>query len=289
MKRINKFVKTLFTAATLFVLCPSLILLLGTQKAVVAQTTEPATAGSLSVSSGRPLAEMLDKIQHLYVVPVNFEEAPYESPLDLKTVPVAQDNGSTTGFRTVPITGFSVTLGQPQPSIYNAIQSVLSSYAHANLPGVYTIVQDQDQLSVVPQRVRAASGSMLNVTPVMSAAVQFPMATRTVVDTLELVVQNIFTATGAKVILLNTPFHLTDTVTMSATGQPAREVIANLGKIFGVPMSSQCVFDATDKTYYLNIRSIFAPNPAGVPQVSKPRAPIAPGSSTPNPKLFTKQ
>lgn len=154
--------------------------------------------------------------------------------------------------------------------------------------GVYTIVQAGNQLSVVPRRVRAASGGMSNVTPVMSAPVEFPMATRTVTDTLQLITQRISSATGAKVILLNTPFHLTDTVTMNATGQPAREAIASLGNIFGVPMSSQCLFDATDKTYYLNVQSIFAPNPAGLPQVPGPRTPV-PGVGPASTKFFTKE
>ncbi len=109
---------------------------------------------------------------------------------------------------------------------------MLGSYASANLPGVYTIIQAGDRLSVVPQQVRAARGGVRNVTPVMSAPVEFPMALRTVADTLQLVAQSISSATGAKVILLNTPFHLTDTVTMNATGQSAREVIASLGSIF---------------------------------------------------------
>ena len=50
---------------------------------------------SLSVNTSRPLAEMLDKVQHLYLNPISFEEAPYESSVDLKSIPVKQDDGST--------------------------------------------------------------------------------------------------------------------------------------------------------------------------------------------------
>ncbi len=104
----------------------------------------------------------------------------------------------------------------------------------------------------------------MEVKPVMSAPVQFPSATRSVVETLQLVAQSVSSQTGAKVVLLNLPFHLTDTVTMAAPGEPAREAIGSPGKIFGVAFASQCLYDATDKTYYLNVNSIFPGNPAGV-------------------------
>jgi hypothetical protein len=266
----------------------SLFLLPAMQHTAIAQNAGMAADGSLSVTSGRPLADMVNKVQQLYVLPIDFEEAPYESPLDLKTVRVVQPDRSTKTFLALPITGFNVTLAQPLPSLYAAIQSVLSSYTSANLPGVYTIVQAGDRLGVIPQQVRAARGGMSNVTPVMGAPVEFSMAPRTVADTLQLVAQSISSATGAKVVVLNTPFHLTDMVTMNATGQPAREVIASMGNILGVPMSSQCLFDATEKTYYLNVQSIFAPDPAGVQYVPGRRAPV-PSVGSANPELFTKE
>ena len=87
---------------------------------------------------------------------------------------------------------------------------------------------------------------------------------------------------------MNVPFHLTDTVTMDATGEAARDVIVHLGKIFGVPTSSQCLYEATDKTYYLNVEGVFAPNPAGVPAVRGPRIPL-PSAGPQDTKAFTKQ
>jgi hypothetical protein len=163
------------------------------------------------------------------------------------------------------IVGFTVTLSQSDPTVYDATQSVLARYNSAGLPGIYSVIQNGDRVSVVPQRVRASAGEMVKVKPVMSAPVQFRSATRSVVETLQLLAKSVSSQTGAKVVLLNVPFHLTDTVTMSAVGEPAREVIESLGKIFGVALSSQCLYGATDKTYYLNASSIFPGNPAGVP------------------------
>jgi len=232
---------------------------------------------------------MLDKVQHLYLNPISFEEAPYESSVDLKSIPVKQDDGSTIIFRGPPIVDFSVTLGPTDSSGHTAAQSVLSSYNNAGLPGIYSVVQAGDQVSVVPQKVRALSGNMREVTPLMSSPGEFPLATRGAIQTLQLVAQSIASHSGAKVILLNVPFNLDDTVTMSATGEAARDVIVRLGAIFGRPtMSSQCLYDATFKTYYLSVQIISAPNPPGVPARHGLRIPL-PRAGPEDSPFFTKQ
>jgi len=211
---------------------------------------------------------MLDKVQHLYVVPISFEEAPYESAVDLKSIPILQSNGTTVTFLTPPMVDFGVTLGPAGSHAYSLAQSVVNSYVDAGLPGIYSVIQSAAGVSVIPQQVRSPSGAMRAVRPVMSSPVRFPLETRGAVETLQLVAQLISSQTGASVIVLNTPFHLTDTLTMGATGETARDLVAQLGSTLGVPMSSQCLYEATDKTYYRNVESIFVPNPAGVPASS---------------------
>ena len=61
----------------------------------------------------------------------------------------------------------------------------------------------------------------------------------------------------AHVEVLITPFHWGHTLTMSAGGESARDVIARLGSIFHFPFSFQCLWDATRKTYYLNVKGVF--------------------------------
>ncbi len=238
---------------------------------LIAQGQSTSTSTTLTVNSGRPLAEMIDKVQHLYMKPVDFEEAPYRSSLDLNSISIRQDDGTEKTLLATRIIDFTVTLGQSDSTVYNATQSVVAWYNSAGLPGIYSVIQSGDRVSVVPQRVRASAGEMVEVTPVMSAPVQFPSATRSVVETLQIVAQSVSSQTGAKVVLLNMPFHLTDTVTMAAVGEPAREVIESLGRTFGVALASQCLYDATEKAYYLNVNSIFPGNPAGVPP--KPASP----------------
>jgi hypothetical protein len=59
---------------------------------LIAQGQSTSAGTTLSVNSGRPLAEMIDKVQHLYIKPVDFEEALYQSSLDPNSIPIRQDD-----------------------------------------------------------------------------------------------------------------------------------------------------------------------------------------------------
>jgi hypothetical protein len=232
-----------------------------------AQSGETAKSQALSVKSGRPLADMLEKVERLYTVPINFEEGPYESAADLKSIPLVQADGSVRTSLATPVIDFDVNIGDGQSSAFDAAQVVLGVYESKGLPGAYALTQGSDHIDVVPTQIRASAGGMRSVTPVMGSSVEFPLATRSVAETLQLVTQSISSRAGVKVILLNTPFKLTDTVTIGAAGEAARNVIANIGKAFGVPMSSQCLYDADSKTYYLNVHAVFRSNDPGVAPV----------------------
>jgi hypothetical protein len=117
-----------------------------------------------------------------------------------------------------------------------------------------------------PQKeVLGSAGNVLIVKPVMDSLVSFSMATRGSVETLKLIASIISKESGVTVETLNVPFHLDATITMGAEGEPARDVIKRMGKMVQVPLSFQCLYSPTTKTYSLNVRSVGAPNPPGVP------------------------
>jgi hypothetical protein len=226
----------------------------------------PGSDGStiVSVNSGRPLAEVLDAVQQKFLVPITFEEAPFESDADLKAIPIKQLDGSIYTFRELPVVDFRVSLSTGETAVV-ATQSVLTAYASQGFPGVYDMIQEGDRIRVISKQVRAAAGNMRNVTPVMDYPVTFPLASRGSVETLQLLASIISKESGVHVEPLNVPFHFSDTITMSAGGESAREVIEHMGEILHVPFSFQCLYEPTTKTYYLNVKSVFVPNPSGVP------------------------
>ncbi len=219
----------------------------------------PGEPSTLTVHTGRPLAEMLNRVQALFLTPVNYEEVPHESISYLKSTTITKRSGAQV-LLAPAVAGFSVTLGKADSSAYLAAQSVLNAHKSAGLPGDYEVVQRARSVDIVPVHVLAASGTMQAVAPVMSWPVTIPFATRRIFDVLQLLVENISKESGSKVILLNVPFAYSDTIDFGAAGEPARDVIDNLGAKVNRPISFQCLYDATEKAYYLNL-TVVAPAP----------------------------
>jgi len=113
---------------------------------------------------------LLDRVQHLFLSPIAFEEAPFATNPDLASAAAAVSGDPT------PV--LSVTLGATDTTPYYAAGTALYAYKNAGLPGVYKAVQNNGWVSVVPVQVLGADGSMRDVIPVMSSPVTFPVAER---------------------------------------------------------------------------------------------------------------
>ncbi len=221
----------------------------------VPRVARSSDAETLTSEEGRPLASLLDQVQHRFLSPITYEEAPSEKS---GRAPV-----------------LSVTLGSTDTTPYYAAASVLHAYIAAGLPGAYKVVQHEGWVSVLPTQVP----------PVMSHAVTFPAMERNAIDTLQLIVDGVAQASGKKVILLNVPFWPSERLTLGAAGQPAADVIESIGAVNHRPISFQCLYDPLSKAYYLNV-TIVAPKPEpGTTTVPKPARRVVPRNSP----WFTKQ
>ncbi len=221
--------------------------------------TTPLT---MTAGSGRPLADVLDRIQHMFLSSVTYEELPFKNASDL--------SGPAVGHLQSPSAAFSVTLGASDATPYLAAQSVLYAYTNAGFPGVYSVAVRGGAVDVSPVRVPSVSGAMQDVTPVMSTPVTFPVATRGAEDTLRLVASGAARGSGAAVVLLNAPFWPSDTLTVGASAEPARDVISDIGAQIGRPISFQCLWEPSEKRYYLNVTIVAAPEPPGRPAPGGP-------------------
>jgi hypothetical protein len=150
---------------------------------------------------------------------------------------------------------------------YLAVQAVLAGYADAKFPGSYKAVQKNGAVEVIPSQVLGATGVMHGVTPVMSRPVTFPYAERLVLETVQLIVDSASKAAGVRAKMLNVPFDESRRVALGATGQPARDVLANLlAKTGGAPKSYQLLYEPNERAYYFNLTPVAAtiPDPAGL-------------------------
>lgn len=254
------------------------------------QTThEPShTAGTYSVSqTGRPLAEILLQLQQAFLSPIDYEEVAYESPAVLKSKTIMTIHGLRKVAFT-PQTHFSATLTQDDSTPYLALHSVLAQYKSAGLYAAdgYRVVQQANRIDVLPAQVLGANASVHKAVPVTSYPVTFPSSERTVEQTLALLFQQVSLVSGKKVILMSDPFVSSKTkITMGANAESPGDILEKIGQSVGATLSYQCLFDASDATYYVNIYPVAA-SVTGSLYNSK-----APGTPQPQPAhsiFFTK-
>jgi hypothetical protein len=247
----------------------------------------PVSGSTISVHSGRPISDVLDQLQSKFLSPITYEEVAYENEADLTTRTTLVIMGKQKLMLGPPVGDFSVTFGSADSTPYMASQSVLSAYSGARLPGVYRIVQQNGRVDFVPAQVLGVSGSMLAVRPLMSSPIKLPLATRSVLDTLTSIVDQISVQSGKKVILLSAPFGGRETIELAAAGEGAADVISDIGNTLRVPLSFRCLYDATDTTYYLLIQAVTAPNTPGGPAKHGPLIQL-PATSGPGSPYFVK-
>lgn len=249
-----------------------------------AQFSEPTMLTSQNQGG---LADILNRVQHIFLTPITFEEAPFENQAQLRSI-VLVHNGVPQIRIVNPITDFSVTLNASVTAPLLAAQSVLAAYVGAGRPGIYSAVVLNDRVDVIPAQVLGVDGAMRNVTPIMSEPVTFPIATRSIAETLQLVADDVSLESGFKVILLNFPGSPLDTLELGSSGLPARDVIAEIGTMLNRPVSFQCLYDPGSKTYYLSVIAVVPdPVPGGPAQhgTIKPTPTVGP----PNSPFFIKK
>lgn len=236
-----------------------------------------AQEASVSFTGPRSLMIALSEIQKATGTPISYEEPPYENAADLiQTTP-----GSHPGLRpmivartspnavVVPLPG----LGTPSdPAIF--VEAVLAAYHKAGLPGRYKVVRRQNGIDLVPTGIAGLNGVMKTIAPIMSRPVAFPYAERSVVETLQLVVDAMSKAAGREVKLLMTPFTsgMPARIALSASGSSIADALSHLATKTGIgEVSYLLAFDPNDNSYYLTVTGVSPDHPTG------------PGRREPNP------
>jgi hypothetical protein len=150
-----------------------------------AQTQIPGVISpSVGANSHRPLPDALDQLQKMISRPINFEEAPYQSSKDLAAREV-QSNSGPINFA-FPVGGrFTASLTPGDTDPLSTTQAVLNAYSSAGLSGIYQVATTGNRVDVMPSKTLASDGvSWLTVAPVMAQPVSFPVASRSVAETI---------------------------------------------------------------------------------------------------------
>jgi len=247
---------TLSLAVTLATLQPSAA---GGQSAIV--WNEPTT---ITVDSGRPLMDALDRLQTLYRFPINYEDVPYEYPPDIKTS--LRPDGTVRGE--FPVGGkLDVVMNSDVKDVLSAAQQAVDAYENAGYPGRYQVSSTGSAIDVVPVAYRSADGTTKALKPLMSEPVVIPKATRPLIDHASALCAALSKAHGVRVECNPQSSQSSNQVEFGATGEAGRDAASLLIPNYSV----RALYEPGDKTYYVSFVPAFPALPKAVnPAPNKP-------------------
>jgi hypothetical protein len=257
----------------------------------VALALHGQTTKVIDVNEPRPLWSALDRLEIEYPgVAINYEDPPYENLADVQDSATPQQQAAHPGFHLiVPRAGYlsaeisTSSTGDAVADVVASVNALLVSYRQNALPGDFKVEQANGMVYVTPIAVSAANGSSRDVTSPLTALISIPDGRRTLVDTLQVVLEAMSKATGLRIGLATLPFQPKQQVTLSATNEPARDVLARLFALADKrPVSYRFIYEPKPDLkrtvdYMVNI------HPAGFvpPQAPVGLGPISVGPAAP--------
>ena len=227
---------------------------------------------SLSVNGARPVAMAAEMLEKTYGWIITYEDPPYVHESDLVDVTelvrrdldkfkpgqapkvVAPKGGELTfKYHIDPATK------KPDNSAV-VVQQLLDAYAIAGNPGVFRLDRDGARLHIVASAVKGKDGVLVSSRSILDTPITVSTQKRNGLQLLDAFCSAVSEASGTRVVLGAAPAtqfyrHQTESGTKD---QRARDFLTHeLDLVTGQPkLSWHVLYDATTKTYYLNIHGV---------------------------------
>jgi hypothetical protein len=269
-------------------------------------TAAGQSPGSIAVDGPRPLMQLVDRLEALSGVPINYEDPRYDRPAEIEDVTdrvqtAAQRSANPTARILVPRGGrlaVALPLASERPDqadVGSLLIHMRSAYETADLPGRFEIAERNGVWHV------EGRGAGNNSTSVMAHRISIPRKRRGAGEFLKLLLNEVGQQAGVRVVIGSLPFVAFAAAQgdFGADYEPAATVMARLflrlsrGTHTGASrrprFSYRLLFDPGLKYYAFNVRAV-----PPVPPATQPAAPNSitpkdidpqggwPGSRTPN-------
>jgi hypothetical protein len=222
------------------------------------QATISQTAKTLQIAanSPRPLAQALDALQNKYGWLISYEDPQYLSDAEVKTEP------APSGARVrVPAGGaFNVNLplasANAVPDEAQTLQALVDAYNQTGNPGHFELRKGPEQdFDVVGISAHDAKGNVSKQTVVLDTAVTLPAQSRTVLDTIDAILQQVSQADHVAIELAISPRSLLrgTNVTLGGTNEPARTLLRKTLAATNRTFWWRLLFDPETRAYVLSL------------------------------------
>jgi hypothetical protein len=209
----------------------------------------PQDAEYLLVEDPRPMAGAVHLVESRCHCIVTYEDVRWRAD-QVEDLP-----GAAIGTRAPKIPAghpfmFTVSraiASQAPVQIEHTLREALDAYERTNEAGVFRVAFDEPMFHVSP-----ATGAPLD------AAISIPAGTRSLDETVRIIRAAAAASTRARINLGTAPTNLMlqARVTLEATNEPARDVLARGLMLTGRKLSWQLLYDFGYDAYYLNIHTV---------------------------------
>jgi hypothetical protein len=231
-----------------------------------------AQAQDVSVTDERPIAKAIEKLEHLYRVPITYEDTLYLNDNDVVdvTAAVRLDNDGSNPHRVLVPVRRTITFALPETqagamrsqsgqsaAALAAVKSLLDSYALAGGAGVFDVSENSSGLHVVSRAYADVSGQLQSLKPALETRVSITEGLRPAFDVLDEICGQI--SLGGRVVDVGTvPTNLlaNHPVNVDVKSASARDILGSISKQIGVPLSWQLFCDPGDGGCALNMHVV---------------------------------
>jgi hypothetical protein len=142
-----------------------------------------------------------------------------------------------------------------------ATQAIIKAYNTSALPGRFKIIWGDGMIHVVPEAVADAEGKLLPTKPILDMPVTIEPGVRSLKELLELMTKAVSQDSLQTIDLGTVPWNLLNQKIVDGGFEhvPAREVLHSVIKSMGRNAVWDVLFNATDRTFYLNIAFLDRP------------------------------
>ncbi|MGH6837924.1 MAG: hypothetical protein ACREDT_03830 [Methylocella sp.] len=244
-----------------------------------------ASPKTITVQSGRPVAEAVEELERRYDWQITYEDPPYVHYSDIvdvtdfgrprAPVPSQSQLESMRNNRTLVPKGGSLTFTLPSadPDEMAAVEALLKSYNESHQGFEFAVVQGEGMLHIVPRQARGLSGNLEPVKPILDTVITIEPKERTSWELLKEVFKKVSIATNTRVEFGTVSYNMLfrSKTAIGGSGKTARSI---LEQWIGGALSWELLNEPDTKVYLFNITQVSPPkniiwlprpSPAGKP------------------------
>lgn len=178
-----------------------------------AEIQHRAASAIVTANDARPLDQAITALSQEYGWAIDYEDPPYSSQADVVDSGDPQWRAAHPSDypypanRWIPAGGFFQSEYPETPTTRvspleeeGVLRKLVADYNHSGNPGKFTVRKETDsRFAVVGEYIRNDAGQDVRIAPLLDTPLSIPVQTRSVYQTLDLILTKVSSATGSKV------------------------------------------------------------------------------------------